>query len=231
MRHTQIRAKVIRDNTGIAMELPFIMTDYGPLHSLIDYLLHHFHSKSPAWRQKVVQAVGMFLDYLAANRDCFEDPKEFFASFVQRLYSGTIGENGVDPSGLYWLPRERGMVRQLSSQVAAFSDWLSKQKGTEPLNPWRRATTFEQMLNWAAFHQRHSRAFLGHTWDMNKASETALRARNTLLKRAPKIEPDVNTMNTMSAFPPAPSSPNTTASLGIGMTDERKLMIKRPNMP
>lgn len=190
MQHTQIRAKVIRDNTGIAMELPVIMTEYGPLHPLIDYLLLHSHSKSPAWQQKVVQAVGLLLDYMAANYSCFEDPKELFTSFVQRLYSGTIGDNGADPSGLYWLPRERNIVKQLSSQVAAFSDWLSEQKGAEPLNPWRRATTFEEMLNWAAFHQRHSRTFLGHTWDMNRASETAQKARNTQLKRNPKMERD-----------------------------------------
>ncbi len=188
MQHTTVRAKVIKDNTGIEMELPVLLTEQGPLKPLVDYLLEHSHARSFSWMQKVVQAVGYLLDYMTANYNCFKDPKELFTSFVQRLYTGTIGEDGNDPSGLYWFPKDRFLVRQLTSQIAAFSDWMADRIGTKPLNPWRKATHYEEMLNWAAYHQRHNRAFLGHIWDSSQASDAANRARNTLLKRSPKIE-------------------------------------------
>jgi integrase len=190
MDHVVVRAKVVRDNTGIAAELPVIVTDHGALEPLVAYLVENVHAKSHSWAQKLVQAVGLLLDYMAANHDCFADPKDLFRTFVQRLYSGTIGEDGLDPSGLYWLPRTSATIRQLTSQLSEFSDWMTRDEdGTaKPLNPWREATRFEEMLNWAAYHQRHSRAFLAHTWDHGVASEVAKRARNTLLKRGPKVE-------------------------------------------
>ncbi len=184
-----MRAKVVRDNTGIAVELPLLMTDGGPLLSLIDYLVHYTYARSASWQQKVVCAVGLLMDYIIANYNCFADPKELFNTFVQRLHSGTIGEDGTDPSGLYWLPRDEGLVRQYLTHISGFSDWLAaRNNDMKPLNPWRRARTCEEMLNWAAYNHRHNKAFLGHTWDLVKASETAKRARNTLMMRSPKIE-------------------------------------------
>lgn len=170
------------------MEIPIVLTEQGPLQPLIGYFLEYSHARSFSWMQKVIQAVGYLLDYIAANNDCFADPKELFTTFVQRLYTGTIGEDGIDSSGLYWLPKDRFHVRQLSSQLALFSDWMADRMGTKPLNPWRNATSYEEMLNWAAYHQKHNRSFLGHTWDGVQASAAAKRARNTLLKRTPKIE-------------------------------------------
>ncbi len=190
MHHTTVRAKVVKDNTGIETELPVVLTDYGPLKPLVNYLSEKSHAKSFAWMQKVVQAVGLLLDYMAANHECFDDPKQLFTTFVQRLYTGTIGEDGKDPSGLYWLPKNSRFAGQLAYQVSAFSDWMAERMGTTPLNPWRQATRYEEMLNWAAYHQRHSRAFLGHAWDRSIASVAAKKARNTLLKRNPKIERD-----------------------------------------
>src|SRR5659263_700438 len=50
-------------------------------------------------------------------------------------------------------------------------------------------------------------------------------------KNAPSIEHDVNIINIIHEFPHAPSSAKTTASVGIGMMDDKKLTIKRPTMP
>jgi len=105
-----MRAKVVKDNTGVVVNLPLLMTENGPVLPLVDYLLRHAHARSASWQQHVVQAVGLFIDYMAANRDCFADPKDLFNTFVQRLHTGTIGEDGADPSGLYWLPKEAALV-------------------------------------------------------------------------------------------------------------------------
>ena len=183
MDYTTVRAKVHRDNTGVSVEIPVIMTEAGPLIPLLDFLLELSPVRSFSWMQKMTQSVGLLLDYMAANHDCFDDPKTLFQSFARRLYSGTIGEDGLDPSGLFWLPKNAAIVRQLINQLTQFSDWMAERLGATQLNPWREATRYEEMLNWAAYHQKHSRCFLAHTWSREKASETAKRARNTLLKR------------------------------------------------
>lgn len=128
----------------------------------------------------------MLLDYLAANQHCFSDPKSLFSAFAQRLRYGTIGENGLDPSGLFWLPKKVQNAKQLVLALSEFSDWLSTRLEGKPLNPLTPASRFDEMLTWAAYHQRHNRAFLGHTWSKHKESQTSTHARSIQLKRSPK---------------------------------------------
>jgi len=187
MDHTTVRARIHRDNTGTLIEIPVIITEAGPIQPLLEFLLEMAHVRSFTWMQKMTQGIGLLLDYMAANHNSFEDPKILFQTFVQRLYTGTIGEDGLDPSGLFWLPKSTAIVRQLTNQLSAYSDWMANRMGTAPLNPWRKATRYEEMLNWAAYHQKHGRSFLGHTWYQACASETAKRAKNTLLKRNQSI--------------------------------------------
>lgn len=188
MQHTTVRGKVHRDNTGVVTEIPIIVTEYGPLKPLVDYLLAHAQVRSSAWMAKTTQAVGLLLDYMAANHGCFDDPRNLFETFAQRLTTGTVGADGKDPSGLYWQGRSPSVVRMLVNSVSNFSDWMARELNTKPLNPWREATRSEEMLAWAAWHQKRDRAFLAHTWDRETASLAMTRARNTLLKRTPVID-------------------------------------------
>lgn len=188
MEHTSIRGKVYRDNTGVVTEIPVIVTEHGPLTPLVGYFLAHVQVRSSAWMTKIVQAVGLLIDYMAANHDCFDDPKDLFESFAQRLTTGTVGDDGTDPCGLYWQGRSPAVVRVLVQGVSGFSDWMARTQDTKPLNPWREATRSEEMLAWAAWHQKRNRAFLAHTWDRETASLTMTRARNVLLKQTPVID-------------------------------------------
>ncbi|WP_092757051.1 gamma-mobile-trio recombinase GmtY [Rhodoferax sp. OV413] len=188
MQHTTVRGKVHRDNTGVVTEIPILVTEHGPLQPLVDYLLAHAHVRSHAWMLKVTQAVGLLIDYAAANHDSFENPQELFQTFSQRLYTGTVGNDGTDPSRLYWQGRSQAVVQALVQGISGFSDWMACADGTKPLNPWRQATRSEEMLAWAAWHQKRDRAFLAHTWDRETASLCMTRARNVLLKRTPIID-------------------------------------------
>lgn len=171
MSHVTARAKVIQDNTGIELELPVIITEHGVLMPLVDYLLEKAHARSYSWMQKVVQSVSLLLDYLRANQNCFNDPKSLFTVFAHRLHRGTIGADGLDPSGLYWLPKKAQNARQLVLLLSEFSDWLAERSGTAmPLNPLRPASRYEEMLDWAAYYQRRNRAFLAHTWSRDRSS-------------------------------------------------------------
>ena len=188
MIHTPVRGQVHQDSTGVVTEIPVMLTEQGPLLPLVDYFLAHHQVRSAAWMTKTTQAVGLLIDYMAANHDCFDDPKDLFQSFAQRLTTGTVGNDGADPSWLYWQGRNPAVVKMLVNNVSSFSDWMARELNTKPLNPWREATRSEEMLAWAAWHQKRDRAFLAHTWDRETASLAMTRARNALLKKTPVID-------------------------------------------
>nr|WP_314901840.1 gamma-mobile-trio recombinase GmtY [uncultured Deefgea sp.] len=188
MTHAVIWYKIVRDNTGIHEEIPVILTEIGPLYPLIFYILKHRHILSESNTNKLVQAVGLLIDYMEANHPAFDNPDDLFNTFVQRLYSGTLGIDGNDPSDLYWDARSPSVVRTLVNHLSKFSDWMTQEQGTKPLNPWRQATRVEEQLAWAASqHQKH-RSFLGHTQDVDVAALKVSQARSVLLKRNPVIE-------------------------------------------
>ncbi len=188
MTHTVVRYKVVRDNTGIHEEIPVILTEFGPLQPLIQYILKHRHVLSESNTDKLVQAVGLLIDYTEANHQAFDNSKDLFGTFVQRLYSGTVGVDGSDPSGLYWDARTPAVVRVLVNHISKFSDWLAQEQGTKQLNPWRQATRAEEQLAWAAWHHQSSRAFLSHIMSVDTAMLKVSQARTVLLKKTPVID-------------------------------------------
>lgn len=188
MIHTRVLTNTISDNTGKITEIPILLIEkdgeIDPLWSLHRYLMKNF-TRSISWQNKLIQAVGLLLDYMEANNDCFPNPKDLFKSFTDAVYAGTINENGSDPSGLFWLPRRTKTARQLLVPLSIFSDWMHTEYGSIPLNPWREATTHEERLNWAALIQKSHRSFLGHLDDYSKMSETAKKARTVMDRRIP----------------------------------------------
>lgn len=180
--------RVIRDNTGIHQSIPVIITEHGPLLPLVRYILQRKSTYSPSYHNKLVQSVGLLLDFIEANKECFAKPTELFATFVDRLYTGTAALNGLDPSGLYWNARGPKLVHQLVQQLSDFSDWLEEQQGGAPLNPWRSATRSEEQLSWAAWHHRKNRLFLSHQMGRDVARLEASRIRSLNLQKSPVVE-------------------------------------------
>ena len=189
MSHVRVTASVINDNTGIKAYIPVILIEQGShctaLLPLVDYLIANSQVRSASWMAKLCQIVGMLLDYTEVNHDTFETPAELFDTFAQRVYTGTIGENGLDPSGLYWLPKRTKTARLLLNMLSEFSDWMHRHHGVAPLNPWRDATAYEERLNWAAFVHKSRRSFLGHLDSYADAAESAKRARSTRQRQIP----------------------------------------------
>ncbi|MCB1989605.1 MAG: site-specific integrase [Burkholderiaceae bacterium] len=168
--------------------LPVIVTEGGPLLPLVRYMRSPRALSGRSSQEKLVQVVGLLLDFMAANHDCFENPVDLFAAFVERLYSGTVSPNGEDPSGLYWTAKSTVSVKQLVGVLSRFSDWLADNEGAKPLNPWREATAAEQRLAWAAWHHRKNRSFLAHTMSRDTARLEMSRARSVLLKKTPVVD-------------------------------------------
>lgn len=188
MRHVQVSSKTYRDNTGRSIDLPAILVEYNGDIILLEQL-HRYQiknrNKSRTWHKKLIQAVGLLLDYLDANKEYYHTAKDFFESFTDAIYSGTINMEGTDPSGLYWLPKRVETANILLTALNGFSDWLCQEYGAVQLNPWREATKYEEYLNWMAQINKSQHSFLGHLNDIHDISETARLVRNVVNKRKP----------------------------------------------
>lgn len=198
MATVSVVAKIVEDNTGVASEIPLLMTAEGELSSLTDYLLHlQANGSSKSTLEKVVRAVALLLDYLEANADAFEDPEKLLQAFVRRLYSGTASESGLDPSGLYWVPASEATVRARIIALTGFTDWLANKQGTKPLNPLRKATPHEERLNYTAWFRRNQNDFLGHIKD--KSISTTVKRARSIKGRTPLMK----TQDDAISFPTA----------------------------
>ena len=191
MPSVRVYATIVEDNTGIKSQLPVLLTEQGELSSVTDYVLKlEADGVSASVIKGFLQVVSLLLAYMEANKDLFSDPKILFQTFAKRLYSGTIGEDGLDPSGLYWVPSSTSNVNKHIYRLTAFTDWLAKKQGSEPMNPLRDATPHEQRLNYAAWFRKNQNDFLGHIED--KSINKTIRKARTLKGRTPltKTEDD-----------------------------------------
>lgn len=191
MPSVRVYATIVEDNTGIKSQLPVLLTEQGELSSVTDYVLKlEADGVSASVIKGFLQAVSLLLAYMEANKDLFSDPKMLFQTFAKRLYSGTIGEDGLDPSGLYWVPSSTGNVNKHIYRLTAFTDWLAIKQRSEPMNPLRDATPHEQRLNYAAWFRKNQNDFLGHIED--KSINKTIRKARTLKGRTPltKTEDD-----------------------------------------
>jgi integrase len=178
----KVRATIVEDNTGIKSQLPVLLTEQGELSVVTDYLLKMEASGvSASVMNQFIQVVSLLLDYMEANKDLFSDPKILFQTFAKRLYSGTIGEDGLDPSGLYWMPSSTEHVNKHIHRLTAFTDWIASKQGTESMNPLRDATPHEQRLNYAAWFRKNQNDFLGHIED--KSINKTIRKARTMKGR------------------------------------------------
>jgi integrase len=187
----KIKATITEDNTGITSNIPIILTEQGELSPVTDYLLHlEANGLSITTMNRVIRATIKLMEYMDANTKDFDDPKKLFQTFTKRLYRGTIGEDGMDPSGLYWIPTSTSETGLLISALSKLTDWLVNNFSTINFNPLRAATLHEERLNYAAWHRKNQNDFLGHIKDKS-ISSTARKVR-TIKGRTPltKIDDD-----------------------------------------
>lgn len=178
MKYVVLYGKVIEDESQIPEEIPVILTENGVLEPLVDYFLEYDEMRHST-RAKTVQAVCLLLDFMSANAGVFEGPEDMFKVFAKRLKRGSIGEDGIDPSGLYWSKKSPGTAGPLIHRLSEFSDFMADKFGTKPLNPFRQATSHEEHLNWAAYQHKKARGFLAHIWKTELGKKDAGKTRRT----------------------------------------------------
>jgi hypothetical protein len=164
---TRITAKVYSDQSGIYYEMPVLLTADGHLDILLDYLIEHWDSRSPAWMVKVTSSVQLFLEYFTAHEN-YVDEQRVFQTFRHRLLTGTIaGGYAADPTGLWWSARSPKLVNRIVRNLSDFFNWWSIK------NPWKKnpaatwkGSQYDVSLAEAAYTYRRNKAFLGHTWSV-----------------------------------------------------------------
>jgi site-specific recombinase XerD len=184
---SRLNIHVIRDNTGIKKQVPVLFIDGKPFIPLINYMLNR-HT-SPAINEKLIQAITLLLEYMEANQNIFEKSHKMFEAFVGALYDGTIGKDGIDPSGLYWKPKLASNANSIVHRITSFNEYcLIDSEGVKPINPWREATTTEERMAWAAWSHRKNNSFLSHLMSSRAVKASMSSSRMVATKTPPKVD-------------------------------------------
>lgn len=179
MQIVKVIAKIVDDNSGIFIEIPVLLdNNQQVLMPLLEYiLLLKRNGKSQTTLLKYVHATKLLLEYMTANSNCFSTPLSLFEGFSSRLYTGTIGNDGLDPSGLYWLPCSQQVAQLYINALSKITDWLVHKYNTISMNPLVETDSLAQRLNYAAWFRRNQHNFLGHIKD-KYINSTVRYARN-----------------------------------------------------
>jgi len=185
------------DNHSRKLAFKAIVVESGLLVSHLEYLKNKalLNGISESWRSQSIQAIRLLLDYATVNKGAFDNPKEMFMAFSNRIYDGTIDEQGNDITGLRWQPQSNQYGNKLIYHVTQFSDWLydSTDGSSELLNPKRPATKSERILNLAAYNHRINKSFLGHTYSKEHKEQSISEARTVghrKIHSVPDFEPN-----------------------------------------
>ena len=188
MNHITVTTKVYRDNSMRTFDTKTIFIEKEgrlvPFYQLLNYQMSYI-DKSKTWHDKLLLAISLFFDYINANYNCYSSPSEFFGTFIDAIYMGTINEDGNDPSGLFWLPKKIQNANQLLSMLNNFTDWLGENYGTQSLNPWKKANSYEQYIALYANLRKSENSLLGHLDEYTTISNNSRFVRNTLYRKAP----------------------------------------------
>jgi hypothetical protein len=178
--------RVVFNAQGLSIVIPAIATETAAIESLVDYFVHFSLTRSLSWMVKVREAVRLFIQYsltnppplhfgtLGANLRVPVPAFEHFRGFRDALAMGTISsETGLDPTGLCWRPSRQSKVQSVVRALTDFFEWVdaTSDDGSR-FNPKYRGSIYDQLCAQAAFEEKRSRAFLGHTWggDLGSAS-------------------------------------------------------------
>ena len=174
------RALIVRDNTGAREEITTLKSGGKDIRPVTNYMLHlqakgTGNGGSKSTQKAVLQAIELFLDYVGANEDCFNNREELFNTFVARLDSGTMDADFIDPSGLCWEPLSVKVVNKHINSLTKFFDWLGED--IQP-NPLIKATTHEELIHEAAWHHRKDSKFLAHIKDKHRSNYVSQTRQN-----------------------------------------------------
>ena len=153
-------------------ELPAILTERGVLISHLRYLAWH-NAKSEAWKERSSFALQLLLKYINSVPN-ISSATQVLKSFTEALVSGTIDmRNFQDPLDLYWRARTITDANNILFHITNYTDYLASQNDYENnrINPFRKATSYEERMNWCAYYHKQANVFLNHLTNKSKEKD------------------------------------------------------------
>jgi|SRR5690554_167648 len=160
------------------LQLPALITEKGILISHLRYLAW-MSNKSPSWRERSTFSLQLLLKYINANSN-FDSATKLLKAFADAVLIGTVDMAAVhDELNIYWRPRKKSDANSILFHINTYTDFLSQQEGYDDsrINPFRKATSYEERLNWCAYYNQQANVFLSHLTNKQKAAEHNKRVR------------------------------------------------------
>jgi site-specific recombinase XerD len=164
--------------SGNRHQLPAVYTRSGILISHLRYLAW-YSEKSDSWREKSIFSLRLLIDYIEAVPG-IKKTTALLKNFTVALVTGTIDyEASIDPLGLYWKPRDLTVVNNILFHITHYTDFLALQDGYDHsrINPFRKASNWEERMNWCAYYHKQANVFLNHLSSYSEAKKAAARRR------------------------------------------------------
>ncbi len=165
-------------SSNLTYSLPALLTEKGLIISHLRYLAW-FNYKSDSWKERSCFALSLLLKYLDAVPE-IKKATDALKSFTETLVVGSIDpETFTDPLGLYWRPRSLRDANNLLFHITHYTDYLVLQDDYSAVrvNPFRKATSYEERLNWCAYYHKQSNVFLNHLTNHSEQIEQHKRVR------------------------------------------------------
>ncbi|EWH04432.1 hypothetical protein AT00_19335 [Pseudoalteromonas lipolytica SCSIO 04301] len=81
----KVLAQVKTDNSGLLIEVPVLLSEYGVFDPLLDYVISQSHIKILPWVNRITFALHLWLD------DVFYDPENLSGVIVRLYHPEDIG--------------------------------------------------------------------------------------------------------------------------------------------
>lgn len=185
----KVNVKYLDHDSGLSVMLPALYCDSGVVISHLRYLASCQH-KSASWKERSIFSLKLLIKYINAVQS-FEKVTELLRSFTRALVVGTIDyESFRDPTGLYWKARNIADANNILFHITQYTDYLAVQEGYEfsRINPFKKASSYEERLNWCAYYHKQANVFLNHLSKKSTAYIENRRVREINGYPAPKIE-------------------------------------------
>ena len=159
-------------------QLPALYTDKGVILSHLRYLAW-FSNKSESWRERSVFSLKLLTEYINTVPE-ISTATNVLKSFTIALVTGTIDFKLLnDESGLFWKPRKIRDANNILFHITHYTDYLALQDGysASRVNPFKKATGYEERLNWCAYYHKQANVFLNHLSNHKSAQEHSQQVR------------------------------------------------------
>lgn len=178
-------------------ELPAILTETGVLISHLRYLAWH-SNKSQSWMERSCFSLMLLLRYMGTSHK-ITSGTQMLKSFTESLVTGTIDMSTMkDSLELYWRPRKVKDANDILFHITNYTDFLATQDEYQSnlLNPFRKATSYEERLNWCSYYHKQANVFLNHLSNRAAASK-----QNQLVRMVGRIQDDKVDYEYATRFP------------------------------